>query len=91
MYIYICIGNKTIFTNILLVDMHNHGSFKGSTLELRGFWDPPFNTMEWSVMGGTGKFRFAQGFLIGKKYAEDSTGRDFELTIHVSYRPIVGV
>ncbi|RLM70187.1 hypothetical protein C2845_PM17G03990 [Panicum miliaceum] len=60
---YVCV-------NISFEDDH----FRGSTLELHGFWEPPFNTMEWTVTGGTGQFRFAQGFLIGKKYAEDENG-----------------
>ncbi|XP_078149701.1 pterocarpan synthase 1-like [Carex rostrata] len=58
--------------------------FNGSTLEVRGAWEPPF-PVEWAIVGGTGEFTLAQGILSGTDLSVDGTRRILELFIHVFY------
>jgi Dirigent-like protein len=62
-------------------------SFKGSTLEVRGAWDPAAS-FEWAILGGTGQFTLAQGIIYGKLVRADTTNV-MELNIRVFYRTLV--
>ncbi|KAL3509804.1 hypothetical protein ACH5RR_029205 [Cinchona calisaya] len=50
-------------THVLVSIVFNNGEYKGSTLEIQGASAQFERVREVAVVGGTGKFRFARGYL----------------------------
>ena len=61
------------------------GEYNGSTLDVFGRAVPPSPTREWSIIGGTGQFKLARGYVLGKKLSAPAGSLIIELDIYVMY------
>ncbi|XP_004506278.1 dirigent protein 2-like [Cicer arietinum] len=58
--------------NILLSIVFNNMQYSGSTLEIQGTSRQRDNSRELSIVGGTGRFRFARGFAVFETVSFDA-------------------
>ncbi|ONK66483.1 uncharacterized protein A4U43_C06F8640 [Asparagus officinalis] len=66
-------------TNFVFVD----GKYTGSSLAVYGRAVFASETREWSIIGGTGQFRLARGYVVGKKLSSPAATLLIELDIYV--------
>ncbi|ONK66479.1 uncharacterized protein A4U43_C06F8600 [Asparagus officinalis] len=59
------------------------GKYSGSSLSVYGRFVLASETREWSIIGGTGQFRLAGGYIVGKKLSSPSGTLLIELDIYV--------
>ncbi|CAI8616122.1 unnamed protein product [Vicia faba] len=59
--------------NIILSIVFNNAQYSGSTLEIQGTSRQHENLRELSVVGGTGRFRFARGFIVFETISYDAS------------------
>ncbi|KAF3337767.1 dirigent protein 21-like protein [Carex littledalei] len=63
------------------------GEYNGSSIAIMGRDEIPLPVRELSVVGGTGAFRMARGYVLLKTYSVDITNGDAELEVDVYVYP----
>ena len=67
------LDGSSIFTAIDFVFSGDYGEYSGSTLTTQGQLDPTGGPSERSIVGGTGKLRFARGYMKSRLVSSTNT------------------
>jgi len=67
------LDGSSIFTAIDFVFSGDYGEYSGSTLTTQGQLDPTGGPSERSIVGGTGKLRFARGYMKSRLQSSTNT------------------
>ncbi|XP_058751454.1 pterocarpan synthase 1-like [Vicia villosa] len=70
--------------NIVLSIVFNNAQYSGSTLEIQGTSRQRENLRELSVVGGTGRFRFAKGFIVFETISYDGSNNQSVIRLTIT-------
>lgn len=70
--------------NIVLSIVFNNAQYSGSTLEIQGTSRQRENLRELSVVGGTGRFRFAKGFIVFETVSFDGSNNQSVIRLTIT-------
>jgi hypothetical protein len=67
------LDDSSVFAAINFVFSGDHGEYSGSTLATQGHFDASGRPSERSIVGGTGRFRFARGYMHSRLHSSTDT------------------